>query len=435
MLDLAGIRHLSFEIGPRCNLARNHGWCPAHDLVRVREPLAVETIIQSVRDALTAGFTGWVGFHYYNEPTLYQERMRAVMDAVPEARYMLWTNGTGSVPGGFDWVVTTNYAGNGNYPYAPDTRRDNYTSDRRGRVECWRPMIELAFDYAGDAPLCCQDWRGDMKFGSLADEPFAVVAERWLDRALKLTLGCDAPSPCRSCTGPRGRGDYLSAMREKGMPIVSVVIPCYKQAEFLPDAIESALAQTVPVEVIVVDAGSPDDTAEVASRYPVKLVRQDNRGLSGARNAGIAAASSRLILPLDADDMIPPEAVEKMLNAYTGGIVRSHMQTFGDFDRVLTVPAGCTLKHFIAGNRACCASLFPKQAWRDVGGYDDDMREGYEDWDFWTRIVGAGYPVGTVDEPLLRYRKHGHSMIDDTNAKAHEIIPKMRDKWRALGLM
>ena len=71
-------------------------------------------------------------------------------------------------------------------------------------------------------------------------------------------------------------------------PLASVVIPCYKQAHFLPQAIESALSQTHrPVEVIVVDDGSPDNTAAVVARYPqVRYLRQENRGLGGARNSG-----------------------------------------------------------------------------------------------------------------------------------------------------
>jgi glycosyltransferase involved in cell wall biosynthesis len=91
---------------------------------------------------------------------------------------------------------------------------------------------------------------------------------------------------------------------------VAVVIPCYQQAQFLPDAIESALAQTEPpAEVIVVDDGSTDDTREVAGRYPVRYIGQENRGVSAARNAGLAASSAPLVVFLDADDRLLPEAI------------------------------------------------------------------------------------------------------------------------------
>ena len=85
---------------------------------------------------------------------------------------------------------------------------------------------------------------------------------------------------------------------------VSIIIPCYKQAHFLAEAIESALAQDYDnFEVIVVNDGSPDNTSEVAKRYPVSLIEQENKGLSAARNAGIKASTGSWILPLDADNL------------------------------------------------------------------------------------------------------------------------------------
>src|SRR5215212_8886473 len=98
-------------------------------------------------------------------------------------------------------------------------------------------------------------------------------------------------------------------------PLVSVVIPCYNQAHFLGEAIESVLAQSHPnFEIIVVDDGSPDDTSEVAARYPgVRLVRQENQGLSGARNAGLARSEGEYVVFLDSDDRLLPEALEAHL--------------------------------------------------------------------------------------------------------------------------
>ena len=223
--------------------------------------------------------------------------------------------------------------------------------------------------------------------------------------------------------------EYLAA------DTVSIVIPCYGQAEFLSDAIESALAQTHPCEVIVVDDGSPDDTAGVARRYPVRLIRQKNQGLSAARNAGIAQATGRSILPLDADDMLVPNAVERMLRASTGGIVRSHMQEFGDSDRLVKLPSGTAITDFISGNRACCASMFPRRAWERVGGYDESMLDGYEDWDFWVRLVAHKYQVATVPDALLLYRKHGTTMISTSRERHADIYAYMAQKWERLGIM
>jgi glycosyltransferase involved in cell wall biosynthesis len=108
-------------------------------------------------------------------------------------------------------------------------------------------------------------------------------------------------------------------MRDKiSAGIVSVVIPCYKQAYFLPDSIGSVLAQTYPgTELIVVDDGSPDSVPELVERYPgAQCVRQENRGLAEARNAGFRASSGEYVLFLDADDRLTPNAVEAHLSCF-----------------------------------------------------------------------------------------------------------------------
>jgi len=108
-------------------------------------------------------------------------------------------------------------------------------------------------------------------------------------------------------------------MRDKiSAGIVSVVIPCYKQAYFLPDSIGSVLAQTYPgTELIVVDDGSPDSVPELVEHYPgARCVRQENRGLAEARNAGFRASSGEYVLFLDADDRLTPNAVEAHLSCF-----------------------------------------------------------------------------------------------------------------------
>ena len=215
-------------------------------------------------------------------------------------------------------------------------------------------------------------------------------------------------------------------------PRCSVVIPCYNHAAYLAEAIESALAQTVPVEVIVVDDGSTDGSHKVASRYPVQLIRQKNRGLAAARNVAIAAAQCSHILPLDADDVLEPECVERMLTASKTAIVRAPSMLFGDVPSRQWLPGGpTTLVGFLAHNAAAACSMFPRAVWEQVGGYDESMRHGYEDWDLWVRMVASGVPVATVPQICWRYRKHGPSLVTVAIAKAEG---PMRAKWASLGI-
>lgn len=215
---------------------------------------------------------------------------------------------------------------------------------------------------------------------------------------------------------------------------VSIIIPCYNQAHFLPDAIESALAQTHPdVEIIVVDDGSPDDTAIVAGRYPgVILIRKENGGLSSARNIGIAHATGTYILPLDADDKIHPDFITKTIGM--DDIVSTGLWTFGKENREwITDVDKPEYQHFIQRNHINCCSLFKKEMWTAIGGYDEQMRDGFEDWDFWTRATRAGYTVTILREWLFYYRKHSVSMFAEAQRKRAEIIEYMHRKYSPSG--
>ena len=193
---------------------------------------------------------------------------------------------------------------------------------------------------------------------------------------------------------------------------VSIIIPCWNQAHWLSDAIESALNQTIKCEVIVVNDGSPDNTSEVARKYPVKLVEKENGGLSSARNAGIREATGEYILPLDADDKILPDFIEKCLEA-DDDIVSTAQQEFGDSNRLWnTQPEHPFHEMFKIANQINCCALYKKEMWEDLGGYDENMKLGYEDWDFWYRATKNGYTITVLREPLFLYRKHGRSMVD-----------------------
>lgn len=122
--------------------------------------------------------------------------------------------------------------------------------------------------------------------------------------------------------------------RDDDGPLVSVVIPCYKQAHYLPDAIRSALAQTHrPIEVVVVDDGSPDNAIDVVLSYPsVRCVRQENQGRARARNAGFRSSTGEYVVFLDADDRLTPNAVEAHLCCFAKNLEAGFV--VGDIDQI-----------------------------------------------------------------------------------------------------
>jgi glycosyltransferase involved in cell wall biosynthesis/predicted Zn-dependent protease len=220
-------------------------------------------------------------------------------------------------------------------------------------------------------------------------------------------------------------------------PAVSVVIPCYKQAHFLPEAVASVLAQTFQdFEIIIVNDGSPDNTSETARRLiaenpgrKIRLVEKPNGGLPSARNAGFRAALAGYVLPLDADDQIKPTMLEKLKPILDGnpkvGFAYAHIQHFGDVDTEWPLPDFDPDYLVTKDNMCTCCALVRKSAWEQVGGYNDIMRDGYEDWDFWIGCVEHGWTGQCHHEPLFLYRKHGHSMITDANQKRERIIARI----------
>lgn len=213
--------------------------------------------------------------------------------------------------------------------------------------------------------------------------------------------------------------------------IVSVVIPCYRQAHFLKDAINSVKCQTFKAwEIIVVNDGSPDNTTETANLLGVRCIEKKNGGLSSARNAGIKAARGEFILPLDADDKIHPEFLEKTMAMMDNcDIASTWLKTFGDRSNTwgseFLHPGTSEIR---SKNLINCCSLFRKSMWQKIGGYDEKMKDGYEDWDFWLSACEHGYKIQILPEYLFYYRKHSVSMLKDARSKHDQILDYMKTK-------
>ena len=195
---------------------------------------------------------------------------------------------------------------------------------------------------------------------------------------------------------------------------VSVVIPTFNRASTLARAIRSVLAQTRPAdEVIVVDDGSTDDTAtRVRADFPdAQLIRQSNRGVSAARNAGIGAATGEWIALLDSDDEWLPPKLERQLASVDPSTVLCHTDEIWIRRGRRVNPMK---KHEKRGGQIfehclpLCAispssALIRRHLFETIGTFDEDL-PACEDYDFWLRVT-ARFPVVFVDEPFVV--KHG----------------------------
>jgi len=194
---------------------------------------------------------------------------------------------------------------------------------------------------------------------------------------------------------------------------ISIVVPCYKQADFLEEALKSVQGQSFEDwECIIVNDGSPDNTGAIAEKWQnldlrFKYLKQINLGVSSARNFGISQAQGEYILPLDADDIIAPRYIEKALIEFDKKsnlkLVYCEAKKFGDQEELWKLPE-FNLKQLASNNMIFCSSVFRKSDWQKVNGYDVEMKMGFEDWEFWISLLKKGGKVVKLDYLGFFYR-------------------------------
>lgn len=214
------------------------------------------------------------------------------------------------------------------------------------------------------------------------------------------------------------------------MPRISVVIPCWNQAEYLTEAIESVLTQTYkPHEIIVVNDGSPDDTRYVAAQYPVKYIETTNRGLASARNTGIMNMTGEYFMPLDSDDMMTENCLQRIADTImetNADVVAPSFKCFGKSQDSVILMEKPEFKDFkpkdgFPMNRIGYFSAIKKEVLLEVGGYSPKMTWGWEDYHLWLNLTSRGKKIVTIPEVLILYRVKEHSMIHEANAHATEL--------------
>lgn len=217
--------------------------------------------------------------------------------------------------------------------------------------------------------------------------------------------------------GVEMRIEEISVPSDQVRPLVSVIIPCFNQARFLGEALEGVLRQTYKnIEIVVVDDGSSDNTAEVASAYPaVRLIRQKNQGVSTARNIGVRKSQGEYLVFLDADDCLRPQAIEINM-----GYMQAHPECGGVAGRVIKVDSDgvpvpmkqlprvekAYYPDLLADDRtgAPAAAMFRRSIFESVGGFDTSLKSA-EDFDLYLRITRQA-PILYHDTIIAEYRKY-----------------------------
>jgi hypothetical protein len=209
--------------------------------------------------------------------------------------------------------------------------------------------------------------------------------------------------------------------------LVSVVIPCFNHAHFLPEAIESVLTQNYPnFEVIVVDDGSTDNTPEIVRRYPsVRYVYQENAGLSSARNTGLRQSHSEFLVFLDADDRLLPHAlgtgIESICEHPECAFVSGHCRVIDSNGGILSSPRQLRVEHehylrlLRGGSYIWCPAtvLYRREIFDFVHGFNPELNP-VADYDLYLRIT-RDFPVHSHNRVIAEYRQHRSNMSRDVS--------------------
>lgn len=215
-------------------------------------------------------------------------------------------------------------------------------------------------------------------------------------------------------------------------PLVSIIIPCHNDGEYLLEAVTSAKFQTLPsCEVIIANDHSNDPyTLEVLRKLQeqgerVVNVPEGRRGPSAARNHAIMHSRGSYILPLDADDRIAADyarqAVEVLSSRPEVGLCYCHAELFGMRSGPWILES-YSYEKLLCSNMIFCSAMFRRTDFDRIKGYDESLYQGYEDWAFWIKLLEHGRQVVCLDDVLFYYRKHGISHSSSTDKKHYSSI-------------
>jgi glycosyltransferase involved in cell wall biosynthesis len=206
---------------------------------------------------------------------------------------------------------------------------------------------------------------------------------------------------------------------------ISIIIPTFNSAKYLPDAIQSCLAQThKDIQIIIVDDGSTDNTREIVEQFPVAYLYQANQGAAVARNNGWRMANAEYFQFLDADDILLPTKIERSLQAFAPDVdvvyTNYEYRSLDLTEKLLTphtiTPEGNILEHSLNSTRSLFpihAALIRRSTAERTRRFNERMALA-EDWYFWIELASQGAKFRYLDEVLVWYRMTPGSLSKDT---------------------
>jgi glycosyltransferase involved in cell wall biosynthesis len=220
-------------------------------------------------------------------------------------------------------------------------------------------------------------------------------------------------------------------------PSITIIIPCFNYGRFVRDAVRSARAQVdADVQIVIVDDGSTDGRSardcDACAGPGIRIIHQDNRGLPAARNRGASGATTEYLLFLDADDTLEPTAIRDLAAAIAAETAsgRGDDVSHAYGQQRIQMPGAETIWRvpdwdvglLMITNLHPPTALVRRSAFEAVGGFDESMRDGYEDWDFWLRLASRGLRGVRVQKPIYTWRRHSTKTMISAAVQKHEAI-------------
>ncbi|NNC85156.1 MAG: glycosyltransferase [Bacteroidia bacterium] len=281
-------------------------------------------------------------------------------------------------------------------------------------------------------------------------EPYKVAEllhQKWgykLDRQKARDYSFYTPEPISREYIPKLRNEFFSESKNKELleslhnmsalkfdaksttalsNLISVIIPCYNQGHYLDEALYALRTSTNTIDdIIIVNDGSTDSTTieilDSINESNIQVINQINGGLSNARNSGIKASKGKYILFLDADNKADTryilEAIEIMERDDKTAVVYANPRFFGEHSLMRTVK-DFEITELLNQNYIDACTVVRKEALDQIGGFDESMKLGYEDWETWINLHKHGWKFHHIDKFLFDYRVKDQSMVTNSN--------------------